>query len=331
MVVANATLHNLDEIERKDVRVGDMVIVRRAGDVIPEIVAPVLSMRPEGTEPFEMPKECHECGSDIVREEGAVSRCSGGFACAAQRLGGLEHYVHRRALDIDGLGSIHLESAGNMGLVKTPADLYRLTVADWCTLPRMGEKLATRIVDQVEASKTRPLARFLFGLGIRQVGETTAKDLARHFGTLDGVMGATEEDLLKINGIGSVVAKSIVDHFADPLNQQIMADLAMLGMAPQQSEPAASGGAGLAGQTFVLTGTLPTMGRDEAQALIEAAGGKVSSSVSKKTSYVVAGAEAGSKLTKAQDLGVAVLDEEGLIALLGSLSASPSVPRAPKM
>lgn len=334
VMVANATLHNLDEIQRKDVRIGDTVIVRRAGDVIPEVVGPVLEKRPADAREFVMPECCPACASAIVRPEGeAVARCTGGFSCMEQRKGGLSHFVQRRAMDIDGLGDVHLENAAEMGLVKTPADLYRLTVDQWCTLPRMGAKLATRIVEQVEASKTRPLARFLFALGIRQVGETTAKDLARHFGSLDGVMSATAEDLEKIDGVGSVVAASIVAHFEDPINRGIVEDMIALGVAPEHTSPAASGGAvDLTGKTFVLTGTLPSMGRDDAQALIEAAGGKVSSSVSKKTSYVVAGAEAGSKLTKAQDLGVTVLDEEGLLALLKGPQAedAPAPSRGPK-
>ena len=335
VMVANATLHNLDEIRRKDVRIGDMVIVRRAGDVIPEVVGPVLEKRPAHAREFVMPDCCPACSSAIVRPEGeAVARCSGGFACMEQRKGGLSHFVHRRAMDIDGLGDVHLENAAETGLIQTPADLYRLSVEQWCSLPRMGAKLATRIVEQVEASKTRPLARFLFALGIRQVGETTAKDLARHFGSLDALMSASADDLEKVDGVGEVVAASIVSHFANPTNRAIVDDMLALGVAPEHSGPVAGGGAvDFTGKTFVLTGTLPSMGRDEAQALIEAVGGKVSSSVSKKTSYVVAGAEAGSKLAKAQELGVTVLDEEGLIALLKGpqADAEPAAPsRGPK-
>lgn len=335
VMVANATLHNLDEIRRKDVRIGDMVIVRRAGDVIPEVVGPVLEKRPANAREFVMPDCCPACSSAIVRPEGeAVARCSGGFACMEQRKGGLSHFVHRRAMDIDGLGDVHLENAAETGLIQTPADLYRLSVEQWCSLPRMGAKVATRIVEQVEASKTRPLARFLFALGIRQVGETTAKDLARHFGSLDALMSATADDLEKVDGVGEVVAASIVSHFANPTNRAIVDDMLALGVAPEHSGPVAGGGAvDFTGKTFVLTGTLPSMGRDEAQALIEAVGGKVSSSVSKKTSYVVAGAEAGSKLAKAQELGVTVLDEEGLIALLKGpqADAEPAAPsRGPK-
>ena len=331
--VANATLHNLDEIMRKDIRIGDTVIVRRAGDVIPEVVGPVLAMRPADAKAFVMPDACPSCASKIERPEGeAVARCSGGFACMEQRKGGLSHFVHRRAMDIDGLGDVHLENAAERGLLSTTTDLYRLTLDQWCSLPRMGAKLATRIMDQVEASKTRPLARFLFALGIRQVGETTAKDLARHFGSIEGVMNATAEELEAIDGVGPIVAKSIVSHFENATNRQIVLDMISLGMAPEHTAPASRGdGVDMTGKTFVLTGTLPTMGRDEAQALIEQAGGKVSSSVSKKTSFVVAGADAGSKLTKAQDLGVTVLDEEALLALLQGPAPAVSAPRGPRI
>ena len=328
VMVANATLHNIDEIIRKDIRIGDMVMVRRAGDVIPEVVGPVLSMRPENAQLFVMPTCCPDCQSDVVRPEGeAISRCSGGLACRAQRLGSLEHFVARRAMDIDGLGQVHLDNAVESGLVSTAVDLYRLGVADWCTLPRMGEKLARRIVDQVEASKTRPLHRVIFALGIRQIGETTAKDLARHFGSLEGLMGATADDLEKIEGVGPIVAASVVAHMADPSTRAIVEGLLASGVVPEgPALPAADSGASQVGKTFVLTGALPSLTREQAQAMIEAAGGKVSSSVSKKTSFVVAGSDAGSKLKKAQDLGVAILDEDGLKALLEP-AASPKAPR----
>jgi DNA ligase (NAD+) len=340
VVVANATLHNLDEILRKDVRIGDTVIVRRAGDVIPEVVGPVLEKRPDNAIKFEMPDCCPSCASKIIRPEGeAVARCSGGFSCMEQRKGGLSHFVQRKAMDVDGLGDTHLENAAEAGLVKTPADLFRLSVADWCTLPRMGEKLAKKIVEQVELSKTRPLNRFLFALGVRQVGETTAKDLARHFGSLEKIMDATAEDLEKIEGVGPVVAKSIEDHFSDPVNRAIVDDMLGQGVAPTHDAPSVtSANAAIAGQTFVITGSL-SVSRDEMAALIEAAGGKISGSVSKKTNYVVAGAEAGSKLKKAEDLGVTVLDEDGIRALLAGPSADADVdasagvaaPRGPRM
>lgn len=327
VVVANATLHNVDEISRKDVRIGDVVIVRRAGDVIPEVVGPVLSQRPEGTVPFAMPDACPDCRSAVVRPEGeAVSRCTGGLACPAQRLGLLEHFVARRAMDIDGLGSVHLENAVSSGLVATAPDLYRLEVADWCRLPRMGEKLATRIVDQVGQSRTRPLARVIFALGIRQVGETTAKDLARHFGSLKALMDAGVEELERIDGVGPVVARSIRAHFDDPALGAIARGLLEAGVVPQAPARPASG-ASLAGKTFVITGTLPSLSRQQAQALIEAAGGKVSGSVSKKTTCLVAGEEAGSKLARARELGVEVIDEAGLRALLPPAPAPAKGPR----
>lgn len=328
VMVANATLHNIDEILRKDVRIGDMVMVRRAGDVIPEVVGPVLSMRPDDAAMFVMPSQCPDCQSDVVRPEGeAISRCSGGMVCRAQRHGLLEHFVGRRAMDIDGLGQVHLDNAIESGLVSTPVDLYRLGVADWCTLPRMGEKLARRIVDQVEASKTRPLHRVIFALGIRQIGETTAKDLARNFGSLEALLAATPEQLEKIEGVGPIVAASVVSHMNDPATRGSVEGLLAAGVSPQAPAlPSAESGALYAGKTFVLTGTLPSLTREQAQAMIEAAGGKVSSSVSKKTSFVVAGSDAGSKLKKAQDLGVTILDEEGLKALLEP-SASLKGPR----
>lgn len=344
VMVANATLHNLDEIIRKDIRIGDTVIVRRAGDVIPEVVGPVLEKRPGNAIKFEMPDCCPSCASKIIRPEGeAVARCSGGFSCMEQRKGGLSHFVQRKAMDMDGLGDTHLENAAEAGLVKTPADLFRLSVDDWCTLPRMGEKLAKRIVEQVELSKTRPLNRFLFALGIRQVGETTAKDLARHFGSLDGLMAAKADDLEKIEGVGPVVARSIEAHFADPINRSIVNDMLVQGVAPTHDAPAVTDeNSALAGKTFVITGSL-SVGRDEMAAMIEAAGGKISGSVSKKTNYVVAGAEAGSKLKKAEDLGVTVLDEDGIRALLAAgpsadaaaepepVAAPARAPRGPRM
>ena len=327
VTVTNATLHNPDEIARKDVRVGDMVVVRRAGDVIPEVVGPVLAHRPPDSIPFEMPKHCPDCHSSIVMsKEEAVPRCTGGFDCMAQRKGGLQHFVHRRAMDVDGLGDTHLDNAADAGLVSHPADLYALTVAQWCTLPRMGEKLASRIVDQLEASKTRPLHRLIFGLGIRQVGETTAKDLAQWFGSLDALMGATTEELERINNIGPIVAQAVVDHFRSPQNRTVVDALIAQGVRPEAPAPKPTAGSAFAGKTFVLTGTMPSMGRDEAQARIEAVGGKVSSSVSKKTHYVVAGADAGSKLSKAQELGVTVLDQEALQTLLDSATATPDLP-----
>ena len=317
VVVENATLHNLDEVLRKDVRVGDTVIVRRAGDVIPEIVGPVLALRPDHAKPYAMPSMCPVCGGGVVRSAGeAAVRCGSGFACGAQQKAGLEHFVARKAMDVDGLGEMILAAAVDAGCVTSPADLYTFgsSVERWTTLPRMGEKVARKIVDQLEASKERPLARFLFALGIRQVGEATAKELARHFGTLEAVRAAPLEALTQVPDVGPVVASAIVDFWADPRNQAMVDQMLSAGVRPLETQPSAQGP--LTGQTFVLTGTLPSLTRDEAQALIEAAGGKVSSSVSKKTHGVVAGADAGSKLAKAQALGVPVLDEDALMVLV---------------
>lgn len=330
VMVENATLHNLNEIRRKDIRVGDTVIVRRAGDVIPEVVSSVLEKRPQNARVFEMPSCCPECDSKLELPEGeAISRCSGGFSCSAQRKAGLEHFVARRAMDIDGLGEVQLANAMDAGFIQDPADIYEWgsRMSNWCALPRMGEKLATRIVSQIEQSKTRPLARVVFSLGIRQVGETTAKSLARTFGSLNNIMAATEDQLMAINDVGPAVAKSIVDWSKDARNQALVRRLVDAGLSPE-APAAPTAGAALEGSTFVITGTLPGMGRDEVKALIEEAGGKVSGSVSKKTHFLVAGEEAGSKLGKAQELGVKVLDLPALLAMLAPApSSSPRRPR----
>jgi DNA ligase (NAD+) len=315
--VTNATLHNEDEVRRKDIRIGDTVIVRRAGDVIPEVVSYVPELRPATVREFIMPTSCPVCGSVIVRaEEEAIARCSGGWLrCAAQRKGALMHFVSRRAMDVDGLGDQLIEQLVDKNLIATPADLYKLGFTTLAELDRMAEKSAQNILAALEASKATVLARFIYALGIRHVGEATAKELARHFGKLDAVIQATEEQLLEVADVGPVVAASIRDFFADPLNIELVEQLRAAGIhwpenhVENQPKPQA-------GKTFVLTGTLPTLGRDAAAALIEAAGGKVAGSVSKKTSYVIAGEEAGSKLVKAQELGITILDEAGLLHLL---------------
>ncbi len=317
VTVTNATLHNEDEVRRKDIRIGDSVIVRRAGDVIPEVVANIPERRPVDAREFVMPTECPVCGSPIVRpEEEAVARCSGGWIkCAAQRKGGLLHFVSRRALDIEGLGEQLVEQLVDRGLVTTPADFYRMGLTTLSELDRMAQKSAQNVLDALEKSKSTTLARFIYALGIRHVGESTAKSLARHFGQLDALLQADEAQILEVDDIGPVVARSILNFLADPLNRELIEQLRAAGIhwAEQQVERRVLH---LAGRTFVLTGTLPTLKRDEAQALIEAAGGKVAGSVSKKTSYVVAGEEAGSKLAKAEELGVPVIDEAGLMKLL---------------
>jgi len=317
VTVTNATLHNEDEVRRKDIRIGDTVIVRRAGDVIPEVVANVPERRLAAALEFVMPSECPVCGSAIVRpEEEAVARCSGGWVtCAAQRKGGLLHFVSRRAMDIEGLGEQLVEQLVDRGLVTTPADFYKLGLVMLSELDRMAQKSAQNLLDALEKSKSTTLARFIYALGIRHVGESTAKSLAKYFANLDALLDATEEQILAVDDIGPVVAQSILSFLHDPINRELIAQLRASGIHWEEGEPEQRS-QHLTGKTFVLTGTLPTLKRDEAAAMIEAAGGKVSGSVSKKTSYVVAGEEAGSKLAKAEELGVAILDEAGLLNLL---------------
>ncbi len=321
VTVTNATLHNEDEVRRKDVWRGDTVIVRRAGDVIPEIVMVSRPGPRSAADRFEMPRQCPVCASEVVREEGeAVARCTGGLFCAAQRKQALLHFAQRRALDIEGLGDKLVDQLVDADVVKTPADLYKLGVASLAALERMAEKSALNVVAAIHASRQTTLARFLFGLGIRQVGEATAKDLARHFGSLDAIMAADEATLLGVPDVGPVVAASIARFFRQPHNREVVEQLRAAGVVWPESAPrngpAEAGNPQVAGKTFVLTGTLPAMSREDAKEAIERAGGKVAGSVSKKTDYVVAGSEAGSKLAKAQELGVTVLDEEGLKRLL---------------
>ncbi|WP_343629733.1 NAD-dependent DNA ligase LigA [Roseateles sp.] len=320
--VSNATLHNVFELRRKGVRVGDQVIVRRAGDVIPEIVGKVDAKRAAYVANFHMPRHCPICGSDVVREKGGIDhRCSGGIFCPAQRKQALLHFAGRRAMDIEGLGDKLVDQLVDGGIVGSLPALYKLGVAKLTALERMGEKSAQNLVDALEKSKHTTLGRFLFALGIRHVGETTAKDLAKHFGNMEALMAATEEQLLEVKDVGPVVAKSVAAFFGEAHNREVVEQLLAAGVEYPKSDGAASQPVGpqpLAGKTLVLTGTLPTLSRDEAKALIEAAGGKVSGSVSKKTSFVIAGEEAGSKLEKARELGVAILDEEGLQALLAA-------------
>jgi DNA ligase (NAD+) len=343
--VTNATLHNLFELRRKGVRIGDAVIVRRAGDVIPEIVGRIASS-PGPRRPyvpnFRMPRACPVCGSQVQREKGGIDhRCTGGLFCAAQRKQALLHFAGRRAMDIEGLGDKlvdQLVGDGSGGLIRTLPELYTLASdegrAKLAALERMADKSAANLVAALEASKRTTLARFLYALGIRHVGEATAKDLARHFGAMDRIIDASVEQLLEVNDVGPVVAQSIHTFFAQPHNREVVRELRAAGIRWDEHEGAAAAPAQalpLAGKTLVLTGTLPTLGRDQAKELIEAAGGKVAGSVSKKTHYVVAGAEAGSKLDKARELGVTVLDEGGLRSLLrgeGGGSGAGSGPAA---
>ncbi len=325
VTVTNATLHNEDEIRRKDVRIGDTVIVRRAGDVIPEVVSVVLAQRPENTRLFSMPQTCPECGSHIERpQDEAVARCTGGLYCPAQRKHAITHFASRRAMDIEGLGEKLVDQLVEANLVRHLDGIYKLDLATLAGLERMAEKSAQNVLDALQKSKSTTLARFIFGLGIRNVGEATAKDLASHFGSLQALLDAPFEALLEVNDVGPIVAESILQFFAEPHNTKVIESMRHLGVHWAEHDGKAKVQGALIGKTFVLTGTLPNMSRDAAQAKIEAAGGKVSGSVSKKTDFVVAGAEAGSKLDKAQELDVTVLDEAGLLALLADNETNTS-------
>ena len=316
VIVANATLHNEAAVRRKNVRVGDTVIVRRAGDVIPEVVGVVLERRRPDSASFSMLSACPICDSIIERpEDEAIARCTGGLFCPAQRKQALWHFASRRAMDIDGLGDKLIDQLVDNAIIKTPADLYRLNIVELGNLERMAEKSAANLLAAIEKSKQTTLARFIFGLGIRNVGEATAKDLARYFGGLDALMTADVDQLLLVPDVGPVVAASIARFFAEPHNVGVVAQLRAAGVRWEEGQPSGLAPT-LAGKTFVLTGTLPTLTRDAAKELIEARGGKVAGSVSKKTHYVVAGAEAGSKLEKAQELGVTILDEAQLLLML---------------
>jgi DNA ligase (NAD+) len=319
VTVSNVTLHNIDEVRRKDVRVGDTVIVRRAGDVIPEVVSVLLERRPPGSVPVELPSECPVCHSRVLRVEGeAAARCTGGFTCRAQRQEALRHFASRRALDIEGLGDKLIEQLVEREELKSPADIYALTVAQLAQLERMGEKSAANLMAAIERSKHTSLPRLLFGLGIREVGEATALALARHFGSLERLMSADAASIEQVPDVGPIVAAHVAAFFCSAEHRRVIQALQQQGVHWPDLPPAAPAGADpLAGKTFVLTGTLATLTREEAQEALLARGAKVSASVSKKTSYLVAGAEAGSKLTKARELNVPVLDEAELLKLLG--------------
>lgn len=313
VTVSRATLHNLDEVQRKDVRVGDTVMIRRAGDVIPEVVSVVASQRPADARPWSMPERCPVCGSDVVRlDDEAAHRCMGGLFCPAQRVGAIMHFVSRRAMDIDGLGEKLVEQLVERERVATVVDLYRLTRSDLLGLDRMGEKSSDNLLKAIAASRQTTLARFLYALGISQVGEVTAKNLAGHFAGLEPLMAADEEALVEVPDIGPVVAESITRFFAQSHNREVIDGLIEAGVHwpdPQSQKAPRADDLPLAGKTFVLTGSLEAFTRDEAKARIEQLGGKVTSSVSGKTDYVVAGADPGSKRDKAEALGVTLLDE----------------------
>ncbi len=316
VTVTNATLHNEDEVKRKDVRIGDTVTVRRAGDVIPEVVSVIKERRPKGAAEFVMPTRCPVCDSHIERlADEAVARCSGGLFCGAQRKQALIHFAHRRALDIEGLGEKIVDQLVDQNLVRTPADLYRLGFSALANLERMGDKSADNLIQAINQSRNTTLARFIFALGIRHVGETTAKDLANHYQSMHALMDAGLEDLLTVKDVGPVVADSIVSFMEEAHNREVIEQLLASGMQLSVEKKVIS--AAVAGKTFVLTGTFPSLSRDQAKDLLEKAGAKVAGSVSKKTDYVVAGTDAGSKLSKAEELGITVIDEQKLLMLLG--------------
>ncbi len=317
VTVTNATLHNEDEVRRKDVHIGDIVVVRRAGDVIPEVVRVVGELRPTHVRAFHMPTRCPICHSQVRRlPDEAVARCTAGLFCPAQCKQALLHFASRRAMDIDGLGEKLVDQLVDADIVKTPAELYQLDLQQLAALERMGEKSAANLLGAIDRSRHPTLARFVYALGIRNVGEATARDLAQSLGDVEALMGADADRLQQVPDVGPVVAQSIADFFAEPHNRKVVHDLLAAGVEPEPVEAVAKEKPGLAGKTFVLTGTLPTMTRDQARERIEAAGGKVTGSVSKKTDYVVAGDDPGSKYDKAVALSIPVLDEAGLLELL---------------
>ncbi|WP_051472622.1 NAD-dependent DNA ligase LigA [Shewanella sp. 38A_GOM-205m] len=317
VTVSNATLHNADEIARLGVKVGDTVIIRRAGDVIPQVVAVVPEKRPEDAKEISFPEQCPVCGSQVERLEGeAVARCTGGLFCEAQRKEAIKHFASRKALDIDGMGDKIVEQLIDKELVESPADLFSLTASALTMLERMGLKSATNLVQAIEAAKQTTLAKFLYALGIREVGESTAANLARHFKELDALKQANVEQLIEVEDVGTIVAQHVAHFFAQPHNLEVIDKLLAAGVTWPAIEAPSEDEQPLKGQTWVLTGTLSQMSRTDAKAQLEALGAKVSGSVSKKTDCVVAGEAAGSKLTKANELGVKVLDEAGLLALL---------------
>lgn len=310
VIVSNATLHNMEEVERKDIRAGDVVIVRRAGDVIPEVVMALIERRQGDYPKVSLPDTCPVCSAPVVKQvDEAVARCTGGLQCPAQLAESIKHFVSRKALDVDGFGDKLVDAVLATGLITDVAGLFSLSLSQLSALPRMGEKSAQNVLDAISKSKNTTLPRFIYSLGIREVGEATSRQLAQHFGDLPALIQASETELLNVNEVGEVVAANIRRFFRQPVNQQLVDKLIQAGITwPAVASVAASEGV-LQGKTVVLTGTLTQMGRDEAKALLIAAGAKVSGSVSKKTSYVVAGENAGSKLVKAQALGVPVLTE----------------------
>ena len=317
VTVTNATLHNEDEMIRKDVHIGDIVSVRRAGDVIPEIVRVLLDKRPKTITKFKMPTECPECSSPLVRiDDEAIIRCSGGLICPAQQKQSIIHFASRKAMDIEGLGDKSVEQLVTVGLIHGLPDIFKLELQQLVSLDRMAEKSGQNLLDAIEKSKLTSLPRFIYALGIRNVGESTAKDLAGFYGDLNEIMKQTEESLQLVPDIGPTVAKSISDFFMQTKNREVIKSLIELGVHWPKHDIKKSASGIFATKTFVLTGTLPSMSRDDAKSIIEMNGGKVAGSVSKKTDYVVAGSDAGSKLATAQELGVKIISQEELLKLI---------------
>ncbi|TOG27929.1 DNA ligase (NAD(+)) LigA [Vibrio parahaemolyticus] len=318
VTVSNATLHNADEIERLQVKIGDQVVIRRAGDVIPQVVSVIKERRPETARDIIFPTQCPVCGSHVERIEGeAVTRCTGGLVCQAQRKQALKHFVSRKALDVDGLGDKVIEQLVDREMVETPADLFKLSAGVLTVLERMGPKSAQNIVNALEKSKLTTLPRFLYSLGIREVGEATAANLAQHFKSLEAIQAATEEQLIAVQDIGVVVAKHITTFFEEEKNQAVVQDLLVQGIHwPEVSAPEQGAELPLEGKTVVLTGTLSQLGRTEAKEALQSLGAKVTGSVSKKTDILFAGENAGSKLTKAQELGIEIKTEQDLLELI---------------
>jgi DNA ligase (NAD+) len=321
VTVSNVTLHNMDELARKDVRIGDTVVVRRAGDVIPEVVRVLPEHRPPDARVVELPPTCPVCGSPVSRAEGeAVARCTGGLVCPAQRRESLRHFASRRAMDIDGLGDRLVEQLVTLGRVRTPADLYTLTAPELAELDRMGERSAANLVAALDKSRRTTFARFLFALGIPGVGEATAQALAEHFGSLDGLLAAGEEEIQAVRDVGPVIAAHVHAFFAEPRNREVIDALRRGGVSWPDVARAPVRAGTLSGETVVITGTLANRTRDDAREAARAAGATVTDSVSKKTTLLVVGAEAGSKLRKAQELGIRIVDESEFEKLLSGAS-----------
>ena len=317
VTVTNATLHNEDEMIRKDIHIGDIVSVRRAGDVIPEIVRVLIDKRPKAVNKFKMPTACPECGSPLIRiDDEAVIRCSGGLICPAQQKQSIIHFASRKAMDIEGLGDKSVEQLVTVGLIHGLPDIYKLELGQLINLDRMAEKSGQNLLDAIEKSKKTTLPRFIYALGIRNVGESTAKDLASFYGDLNEIMNQTEESLQLVRDIGPTVAKSISDFFKQNKNSEVIKSLIKLGVNWPKHDIKKSTSGIFAAKTFVLTGTLSSMSREEAKSIIEINGGKVAGSVSKKTDYVVAGSDAGSKLTVAQELGIKIISQDEFLKLI---------------